>query len=503
MNRFGGRVFRSTLATSTTFFRCPAGEARGQLGLLAVVVLLSRRGLGLHHLPPRLDDHRPARTETVDGADRLARRAPDGRHDGRRRRDVLLVPRREEPPHHEVVERLLLPVEVPRGRWRRDDGVVVAHLRVVHESRAERRLAGPLREELSPGRLEGVDHPRQRRGHVAREVAAVGARVGDRLLLLVEPLRHLERLLRAPAEEAVRVALQLREVEEERRRNAPRLRLDRLDRRRARLHARDDRGRCRPVLRKAPAAVLLHRRVEPGSPVPPRLPFERRDDLEVLLRNEGADRQLPFDEHRERRRLDAPHRELLVGGQGERAGEVHPDEPVGPAPAARRVGEPVVVPRRLEPREAARGSPPASATRSRAASPASCSRLPRRAAGRSAPLRARRPSRRRPPSRAGRRAPSAPPRTAPSPVPGRRGATPPAGSAAGRASSSATRGASAPARPARRGDRSPTSRRAPGPPGQPVPLFVAPEHRRDVPRDGRLLGDDGDKAGSGMEARSM
>ena len=60
-------------------------------------------------------------------------------------------------------------------------------------------------------------------------MAAVGARIADELVALVERLGHVERLLRAETEEAVGVALQFGEVVERRRRHALRLGFDRLD----------------------------------------------------------------------------------------------------------------------------------------------------------------------------------------------------------------------------------------------------------------------------------
>jgi hypothetical protein len=199
-----------------------------KLRFLPLLVLLPRRGVGLDHLPPRLDDHRSGRPEAVEDAARCGRSpagtggsgfgaprpALDHRDDRRRRGDVVVVPGREEATDDEVIELLLVGTEAARHRWRRNDRVVIRHLRVVHEPRAERPLGRPFREERPVLRLERADDARQRRGHVAREVPAVGPRVGDRLSLLVEPLRHLERLLRAPSEEPVRVPLQLRQVEE-------------------------------------------------------------------------------------------------------------------------------------------------------------------------------------------------------------------------------------------------------------------------------------------------
>ena len=71
--------------------------------------------------------------------------------------------------------------------------------------------------------------PRQRRGDVLREVAAIGARIAEQLVAFVERLRRVQRLLRAEAVEAVGVALQLGEIVERRRGHALRLRFDGFD----------------------------------------------------------------------------------------------------------------------------------------------------------------------------------------------------------------------------------------------------------------------------------
>ena len=326
---------------------CPlAGRASG---FVAPLPLASLRRVGLHALPPRLEDDRPGGAVPVHEPRRL-----DG-HDSsdhrRRGGDGVAVPRGQEAPCDRVVERPLVGVEPLRSRGRRDDRVVVGHLRVVHEPRPERPHPRPGRQERAEFRRElddGPDQAPEPLRHVLREVAAVGPRVGDRLLLLVEPLRHLQRLLRAPAEAAVGMALQLGQVEEERRRRPPRLAGDRLDDGAAGQGAGHDGAGLLPARREAGPARLPPRRVEERPPVPPRLPLERRRDLQVVLRDERPDRLLPLHEHRERRRLDAAHRHEVARRDREGAGEVHPDQPVGAAPPARRVREGVEVGRGAE-----------------------------------------------------------------------------------------------------------------------------------------------------------
>ena len=107
--------------------------------------------------------------------------------------------------------------------------MVVGDLGIVDEAAAERALAGAGREVFAVRLGDGRDDAREGAGHVLREVAAIGARIADELVALVERLRGIERLLRAEAEEAVGVALQLGEIVERRRRHALRLRVDGFD----------------------------------------------------------------------------------------------------------------------------------------------------------------------------------------------------------------------------------------------------------------------------------
>jgi hypothetical protein len=65
--------------------------------------------------------------------------------------------------------------------------------------------------------------------------------------------------------------------------------------------------------------------------------------LQVVLGDEAADRQFALHHHGQRRRLHAAHGELFVVGQRVGAREVHAHQPVGPAAAARGVGQRVVV----------------------------------------------------------------------------------------------------------------------------------------------------------------
>ena len=182
------------------------------------------------------------------------------------------------------------------------------------------------------GRARGVallaaDESRRRldlADHVRGQEARVRARVGDRLVLLVELLRRRERPPRAEAEERVCMALERGEVVEELRRLALLLLLELRDR--AGLPGRLLDDRLGLVLldplpaQVAPAVEPLAGRGEAGLDEPVRLGDER------------PDLQLAADDERERRRLHAAERDGAVEGgaqaDGGGARRVHADQPV-------------------------------------------------------------------------------------------------------------------------------------------------------------------------------
>ena len=92
--------------------------------------------------------------------------------------------------------------------------MVIGDLGIVDEPPSQRTLPGAGRQVLPIGRRDRLDDPRQRGRHILRQVPAVGARVADQLVPLVESLRHIQRLLRAEAEQPVGVPLQFRQVVE-------------------------------------------------------------------------------------------------------------------------------------------------------------------------------------------------------------------------------------------------------------------------------------------------
>src|SRR5690349_4989587 len=81
-------------------------------------------------------------------------------------------------------------------------------------------------------------------------MTAIRPRIADQLPLLVERLRGVERPLRAHPVEAVRVALELREIIQKRRRDPPLRAGLRLDPRFAALHAQYDPRRLLSVRRQ-------------------------------------------------------------------------------------------------------------------------------------------------------------------------------------------------------------------------------------------------------------
>ena len=80
--------------------------------------------------------------------------------------------------------------------------------------------------------------------------------------------------------------------------------------------------------------------------------MERGQHFAIIFRHEIADGQFALHQHGQRGSLHAPHGEILhVVRQGVGAREVHAHQPVGPAAAARGVGQGIVVaagPQRVE-----------------------------------------------------------------------------------------------------------------------------------------------------------
>ena len=231
----------------------------------------------------------------------------------------------------------------------RDDRVVVVDARVIDDA-AEREL--PEGEHVARGvgvlgdRDERLGRGLELRDEIAGEEARRGPRIRDRLLALVERLGRLQRPPRREAEAAVRVALEGREVVEERRALGLLLALDRLD---LAVLAGDP---CDDVVRAPglldPGLVAL----EPQAVI---RWLERCANEPVRLRYESLDLALALHDHRERRRLDASERDDAAdpsaAADRRRPGRVHADEPVGLGTRTRRClerGELVARPQPLE-----------------------------------------------------------------------------------------------------------------------------------------------------------
>ena len=179
-------------------------------------------------------------------------------------------------------------------------------------------------------------------GHVAGQEARVGARVGERLVLLVEPLRGRERAPGGEAEARVGLALERREVVEERRALLLGRLLELGDRAVLAAHGGDDRLRLGGRLQARLGAGVVAAGVAPAGRSAGRL--EERVDEPVGLGLERADLLLAPRDQRQRRRLHAPERDGAVErrAQPDRGGArgVHADDPVGLGARPRGLLEP-------------------------------------------------------------------------------------------------------------------------------------------------------------------
>ena len=164
--------------------------------------------------------------------------------------------------------------------------------------------------------------------HVARQVARVGARVGQRLVLLVAALRRAERAFGGEAVAVVGLALQRRQVVEHRRFLALLFLLELGDLARPALARR--RRSPRPRSR---GDARLGAGVEAALVGALAVGLEGRVDEPVGLGHERFDLLLAPRDDRERRRLHASERDGAVEGAAQadrrRARGVHADDPVG------------------------------------------------------------------------------------------------------------------------------------------------------------------------------
>jgi hypothetical protein len=186
----------------------------GQSLTLALVLLLRGGGVRLGGLgrvavdaaPARHEQHRAARAEHVLGA--VIAGGVDRRLDPRVLLERLRMERRQEPPDDQIVDPPVIGVlahlvdRVALGVGR-DDRVVVGHLCVVDDARERQHVqAGHVRRRLLELPL-ATDQSRDLldlRDHVSGQVARVRARIGERLVLLVETLGGAQRPPRGEAE---------------------------------------------------------------------------------------------------------------------------------------------------------------------------------------------------------------------------------------------------------------------------------------------------------------
>ena len=208
--------------------------------------------------------------------------------------------------------------------------MVVAHLGVLKHP-PWRRHPAQLRAKRSIRRTLPQRRKRlgQLRDQVLAQVAAVGAWIGQQLVLLVQRLRQAQGALRRPAKATVAGALQARQIEQQRRRFAHGLLLDRLDLDRRGLvpvaqRLRERHGGQAALLLMLPSGL---ERLGAASRGQVRLHFE------VVARHKAQDRVFARRKQPQRRRLHpsqrAQHVRLSPPPQRHRAGRVHPHQPVG------------------------------------------------------------------------------------------------------------------------------------------------------------------------------
>ena len=175
---------------------------------------------------------------------------------------------------------------------------------------------------------------------------AVGARVGDRLVLLVERLRKRQRALCAESVEPVGMPLELGQVVEQRRRLAAAALLHGLDIGPPGLGALKDLPR-RLTIRRQPLLALPSLKPEIHTAVALAISgLEVGVHLQVVFGHEVPDGLLALNQHGQGGCLDAPHRQHagLFGrprAEGVEPGEVEPDQPVRSLAAASGVRQSV------------------------------------------------------------------------------------------------------------------------------------------------------------------
>ena len=259
---------------------------------------------------------------------------------------------RQEAAHHQVVDVALRAGEGVEVRLLLggDDGVVVGDLVVVDDVFGlQRAVAHDALGQLFVGRHHNrADAVGESGDHVVRDVAAVGAGVGEGLVVLVERLHQVQGLLGAVGELLVGVALELGEVVSRRGRGLAA----------HAAHLGDD-----GVLALALPDDLLH-----GLPVKAAgdalgVLIFGAEAVEVnggaveLLGHEALDLVLPGHDQGQGGGLDAARRELGVEFAGQGAGDVQAHQPVGLGPGLGGAEKIVVFCRRTQVGEALLNGP--------------------------------------------------------------------------------------------------------------------------------------------------
>lgn len=226
-----------------------------------------------------------------------------------------------------------------------DDGVVVADFGVVDATWCDAAFFGAdLASDV--GVAVGCESGETFRegGHdVFRQIAGIGARIGEKFVLFVEPLHQRKRLFGAEAIAGVGVALQGGEVVERWRLGAFFLRVDARHGGGLFVAGADD-ALASALIGKTSA--LIFALIEQAHAVDICEHFVIRCALKIT---DGA---LALHDHCERRRLHAASGKLRVVATGEGAGGVEADDPVGFAARLGGAVEVVVFRRRLEMGEA-------------------------------------------------------------------------------------------------------------------------------------------------------
>ena len=231
-----------------------------------------------------------------------------------------------------------------------DDGEVVRDLGIV-ENALVRMHPSVLHDRAGECRVGRAGHRGEsfldRADVVLGQVAGVGSRIGQRLVLFVQCLGQPQRVLGGKAEAAVGLALQAGEVVEHR--TGFGLGPAFVFRRAMLAEAFLAQGIGFRLVPQALGAGMFivsffELFIEPAAAVSAGDALEFAFDFPVVARDEGADAAFAFDHDRQCRRLHAAHRRLveaaflrIEGGHGARA--VDADQPVGFRAAARGVGQ--------------------------------------------------------------------------------------------------------------------------------------------------------------------